>query len=271
MNRTAARRDPELEAQLAEHLGDAGLGHPVHAFQSVPTTMAIAHELADVGSPEGTLVWAARQEQGTGRLGRTWISPQGGVYSSLILRPTRPAAEIPQLSLVAGLATIHTIQDLTHLFPRVRWPNDVLLPAPAIAKGGPEEYRKVAGILVEAKNGAVVVGIGINVNSRAEELPETAISLAAVGGDSISLYRVTGALCQQMQAWYAVWNAQGFPPIRDALRSRMASFGQPVQITAGSTQSEGTSQDLDEFGRLLVRLDSGIVQAFEMGEVTLLR
>ena len=202
----------------------------MHAFQSVPSTMAIAHELADAGSPEGTLVWAARQEQGAGRLGRTWISPRGGIYSSLILRPTRPAAEIPQLSLVAGLATAHTIQDLTHLFPRVRWPNDVLLPAPALVNGGPGEHRKVAGILVEAKNGAVVVGIGINVNSRAEELPDTATSLAAASGDSISLYRLTGALCQRMQAWYTVWCSQGFPPIRAALRSRMESFGQPVQI-----------------------------------------
>ena len=221
--------------------------------------MEAAHALAAAGAPEGTLVWAARQDQGRGRLGRTWESPEGGVYLSLIVRPTRPIAEIPQLSLAAGLAATEGINELTGLFPSIRWPNDILL-----------NCLKVAGILVEAKAGAVIVGIGINVLTRADDLPEGATSLSAAGAADCDPNRLTGELCHRFRAWYDVWTAQGFAPIREALRPWMGHFGQPVHISAGTDRFEGTASDLDESGRLLVRLDSGIMRQFDMGEVTLL-
>ena len=222
--------------------------------------MDVAHELAAAGAGEGTLVWAARQEQGRGRLGRTWASPEGGAYFSFILRPMRPATEIPQLSLVAGLAAAESIGELTGLAPSVRWPNDVLI-----------GEKKVCGILTEARHGAVVIGIGINVSTDPAHLPDPATSLKAVGAPACDPCRLTAALCRQFDQWYDVWTARGFDPIREALRPRMALFGQPVHLTAGSEHLEGTATDLDESGRLLVRLDSGLMRAFEMGEVTLLR
>ena len=236
------------------------IGGNIYAFQRVSSTMEIAHALAREGAAEGTLVWAARQEQGRGRLGRTWVSPEGGAYFSLILRPQRPAAEIPQLSLATGLATAEAIRKLTGLFPSIRWPNDVLI-----------DGRKAAGILVEAKSGTAIVGIGVNVATESRDLPEGATSLAASGGRDADPYRFTGVLCRRFQQWYDVWTKQGFAPIRETLRSWIGLFGHPVHITAGSTRFEGTASDLDESGRLLVRLDSGIVRAFEMGEVALLR
>jgi BirA family biotin operon repressor/biotin-[acetyl-CoA-carboxylase] ligase len=161
---------------------------------------------------------------------------------------------------VAGLATAETIHHLTRLFPAIRWPNDLLL-----------NHRKVSGILVEAKSGAVIVGIGVNVTTRAEDLPETATSLAAAGGGTAcEPAHLTGVLCRRFQTWYDVWMSQGFLPIREALRSWIGLFGQPIHISAGASQFEGTARDLDESGRLLVRLDSGIMRSFDMGEITLL-
>jgi len=232
----------------------------VHAFRRISSTMEIAHGLASAGAAEGTLVFAERQEQGRGRQGRVWESPLGGAYFSLILRPSRPSSEIPQLSLVAGLSTVEAIQELTRLFPSIRWPNDVLISG-----------QKVAGILVEAKSSAVVVGFGINVTTSQHQLPETAASLTTAGATNVDPLQVTGALCRRFQKWYDVWTAQGFAPIRESLLPHMGLFGQVVHITAGSTQFEGTATDLDEAGRLLVRLDSGFMRAFEMGEVILLR
>jgi biotin-(acetyl-CoA carboxylase) ligase len=95
----------------------------------------------------------------------------------------------------------------------------------------------------------------------AEDQPPTAEELC----------RLTAILCQRLQVWYDRWTHDGFGPIRQALRPWMGLIGQPARITAGPQDIEGTVQDLDEAGRLLVRLDSGIVRAFEMGEVTLLR
>jgi BirA family biotin operon repressor/biotin-[acetyl-CoA-carboxylase] ligase len=116
-----------------------------------------------------------------------------------------------------------------------------------------------------------VVGIGINVTTDPHDLPETATSVTEAGAPGCDPYRLTGALCRHFQAWYDVWTGRGFVPIREALHPRMGHFGQPIHISAGASNFEGTASNLDEQGRLLVRLDSGIVRPFEMGEVTLLR
>lgn len=253
-------RDPALEARLRPHLEGTAMGRSLHAFASVGSTMEIAHELAQQRAPHGTLVWAQRQEQGRGRLGRVWESPAGGAYFSLILWPLHTAAEIPQLSLVAGLAVAQTIQQSAGVFATIRWPNDVLV-----------DGKKVCGILVEARAGAVIVGVGLNVTTDPLDLPEHATSLKAAGATHADPYQMTAALCRQFQTWYDVWTSQGFAPIRDALRPFMGLFGQVVHIAAGSSRFEGTATDLDESGRLIVRLDSGVQRAFDMGEVTLLR
>ena len=233
---------------------------PVHAFRTVSSTMDVAHELASDGAPDGTVVFAERQEQGRGRLGRSWVSPEGGLYSSFILRPKRPAGETPQLSLVAGLSAAETIRDAACLYPSIRWPNDLLL-----------REKKVGGILTEARDGAVVVGIGINVSTDPARLPEGSTSLAAEGGAHVSREDLLAGLCRRFFAWYDVWTKQGFGPIRDTLRPWIGLFGQVVHLTAGTDRFEGTASDLDESGRLVVRLDSGLQRSFEMGEVAQLR
>ncbi len=131
--------------------------------------------------------------------------------------------------------------------------------------------KKLAGILTEAKNGAVVIGIGINVATKPSDLPEPATSLAAAGGKSVDPLHLTARLYRRFLRWYDVWSAEGFAPVREALRPQMAMFGEVVHIIAGNNKFEGTASDLDEAGRLVVRLDSGLMRAFEMGEVTLLR
>lgn len=260
MSSAADGSDPAHSARLLRALGDAPFGRPLYAFQRVGSTMTIARRLAAEGAPEGTLVWAARQTHGRGRLGRTWASPTGGLYCSLILRPPRPPTEIPQLSLVSGLAVAETIREASGLLPAIRWPNDILL--------GP---HKVCGILVEGAGPSVIVGIGINVAADPRQLPEGATSLAGAGAAERDPCRLTSTLCRRLAAWYTTWLRDGFPPIRAALRPWMAGFGRVVHIRAGRQRFEGIAADLDERGRLLVRLDSGILQAFEMGEVTLLR
>lgn len=259
MTTTTLERDAALEAQLAKELGEILRGE-VRAFQRVTSTMDVAHELAEEGKPEGTLVWSLRQTKGRGRLGRVWESPEGGLYLSLIVRPERPAADVPQLSLIAGLAVGETIRECALISPRVRWPNDVLVSG-----------KKIAGVLTEAKNGVVVIGIGINVSTDPAHLPNTASSLAAAGGKHLEPFHLTARLYRRFFRWYDVWARDGFAPIREALRPQMALFGELVHIRAGPHRFEGTASDVDEAGRLVVRLDSGVTRQFEVGEVTLLQ
>lgn len=232
------------------------LGQPIHTYQQLDSTMDEAHRLAKEGAPEGTLVVALRQEQGRGRLGRAWVSPEGGAYLSLILRPMRPTAEVPQLALVTGLAAAEAIRDAAGVYPSIRWPNDLLL-------GG----KKLGGTLVEARDAAVIVGIGINVSTPPEQLPPEATSLAAAGAGQCTREQIITAVCGRLSHWYAAWSKESFAPIREALRPWVGIFGHVVHLTAGSEQFEGTAQDIDERGRLVLRLDRGTSRAFDVGEL----
>ena len=141
-----------------------------------------------------------------------------------------------------------------------------------------------------------MLGIGINVTTKLEDLPEVATSLAATlkaappkeaasfrkGGRLLTAkedasflkggpVEVTKDACRRFAKHYRAWSSQGFAPIREALRPKMGLFGHPVHVSAGSDYFDGTAQDMDERGLLVVRLDSGVQRAFEVGEVTLLR
>ena len=238
------------------------IGEPCHAFEAIPSTMDAAHALALDGAAEGTCVLAETQTAGRGRAGRAWVSPAGGLYASIILRPARNLREVPQLALIAGLAISDAIHEQTALDTVIRWPNDVLL-----------RGRKVAGVLCEAKahTGAVaaVIGIGINVTTAAADLPPEGVSLAelAPGIDRAALF---ASLCRRLDALYQQWNADGLAPLKPVLVQHM-TFGSIVHITSGNDAFQGQAQDADEQGRLVVRLDSGILRAVNVGEVTLLR
>ena len=118
---------------------------------------------------------------------------------------------------------------------------------------------------------AVVVGIGINVATDPAHLPEGSTSVIGEGATHVSRDDLIRGVCDRFIMRYNIWNTRGFAPIREALRPLMALFGQPVHIAAGSQRFEGTAQDLDEHGRLVVRLDSGVLRSFDDGEVTLRR
>lgn len=246
--------------RLKTQLKDLPLGQSLHYFASVSSTMDAARELARNGAPHGTIVVAAKQLKGRGRMNRVWVSPKGGLYASFIVRPHRAIEEIPQLSLVAGLSVAEAIRDIAKLHPAIRWPNDLLL-----------QDQKVCGILVEACHGAVIIGIGINVSTNPRELPPEAISLKACAAASTDIEALMVAVCRHLSAWYAVWSTSSFAPIREALRPWIGLFGRVVRVRAGTHQFEGTAVDLDEAGQLVIRLDFGLHRALAVGEVTFLR
>ena len=123
-------------------------------FGTVGSTQDEAASLALAGAPAGTLVVAAAQTAGRGRVGRSWHSPSGGMYASLVLRPAEPPSRWPVLAVMAGTALAEALSGSGVLAVTVKWPNDVLV-------GG----RKVAGLLAEshAEDGFAVLGLGLNV------------------------------------------------------------------------------------------------------------
>ncbi len=145
-----------------------------HYFERVSSTMDVLHELAASGAPAGSAVVAGEQLQGRGSRGRSWHSPPGGAWLSVLFRP-EIIEGLEVMSLRAGLAVAETIQPLVPALLQLKWPNDLMLSS-----------RKVGGVLCEARwqgdnLGWIVVGVGLNVqNDIPEELQSSAVALAAL-------------------------------------------------------------------------------------------
>ena len=132
-------------------------GHVYRYEELCTSTQRLLHD----DDPEGAVAVAEEQTEGRGRLGRTWHAPaRTSVLVSVLLRPGIEPSRLPELSLVAGGAVAEAIADVTGIDPAIKFPNDVLV-----------GERKVAGILAESSEGRVVLGVGVNANQTADELP----------------------------------------------------------------------------------------------------
>jgi BirA family biotin operon repressor/biotin-[acetyl-CoA-carboxylase] ligase len=182
---------------------------------------------------------------------------------SVLLRPPVPLARLGWLPLLAGVAVVAGVNRVGGAEAALKWPNDVLLRLPT---GG---YGKVAGILAEAAGGAVVVGIGLNVSQRADELPPasdpaafppTSLGLAGAPTDRVPLVRAT---LRALEHWYGLWrDADGDPDacgLRSAYRSHCVTIGQDVYVSLpGGEQVGGQACDVDSDGRLVMSGTDGI-------------
>lgn len=229
-------------------------GFRVIGFPTVGSTNDEAKRLARQGAPEGTVVWALRQESGRGRRGRAWTSPEGNLYTSTILRPNRPPAEAAQLSFVAALAIADTAARLLPADAEIRckWPNDVLV-----------RGRKLSGILLESEpstEGGVewlALGVGLNVRHHPEFVDYAATSLGAEGAGDLELPLVLEVYIDRLAHWYRAWAADGFAPIRRAWLERATGLGGPVTVRLSNETLVGIFADLDMDGVLLLDREDG--------------
>ena len=241
----------------------------VRFVEETGSTNADVLSLAEAGAPEWTTVVAAHQTSGRGRLGRSWASaPGASLLVSVLLRPPEDPRLAPLISLAAGVSTVMACALAGRVEARCKWPNDV------VSRG-----RKLAGILAEARaSGArmthVVVGLGLNVTQRPEDLPEdlrhTATSVATEGGvadHALLLAEYLGMLRLHAR----VEDAEVRGSVMELYRRSSETIGRPVRATttAGDTV-EGVAKDVGELGELLVETAVG-VRAVAFGEVTSLR
>jgi BirA family biotin operon repressor/biotin-[acetyl-CoA-carboxylase] ligase len=224
------------------------LGSPRLHYRVTDSTSDRARALAMGGAPHGTLVTAGEQRAGRGRHGRTWSAPPGrALLMSLVLR------EVPAL---LALASAVAVADVVGEGCAIKWPNDVLV-------GG----RKVAGILAEGRpqEGWAVLGIGVNVAVREEDLPEELAGRAAgLGLEPADVEALLGALLAALDRRLGEDDAA----ILGAFRARDALAGRDVRWQHGT----GVGAGVDDAGRLLVdRADGGGRVALDAGEVHLAR
>ncbi|HEV8685689.1 MAG TPA: biotin--[acetyl-CoA-carboxylase] ligase [Gaiellaceae bacterium] len=202
--------------------------------------------------PEGAVAVADEQTAGRGRLGRTWDAPAGtAILCSVALRP--PAdRRIAELSLVGGMAAADAIEQALGLAAQIKWPNDVMV-----------NRFKVAGVLAEAREGIVVLGIGINVNQTREQMPEGAASLRTIDGVTREREPILADVLERLEQLYERWLQGGVDAIYDSLGARDFLRGRRVSLDGTS----GIAVGIDREGRLELDID-GERKLVESGEVT---
>ncbi|RKN43444.1 biotin--[acetyl-CoA-carboxylase] ligase [Micromonospora endolithica] len=233
------------------------------------STNADVAEAARAGEPEGLVVVAERQTAGRGRRGRTWQSPpRAGIATSVLLRPgvavpergwpAAPATGYGWLPLLAGVALVEAVARLAELDASLKWPNDLLV-----------DEAKCAGILAEAvppaRAGAapaIVLGVGLNVTLRADELPENpnglpATSLQLAGATATDRDPLLRALLRSLAEWYDRWRSAGGNAVacglRDAYLASCGTVGRQVRVLLpGGDELTGTATGVDADGHLLL-------------------
>lgn len=230
---------------------------------SVSTNAELAVE-AKAGAAEGLVLVAEHQTSGRGRLDRQWESPaRAGLTFSALLRPSLDLSRLSLLPLIAGLATVEAVSSVCGIEAMLKWPNDVLV-----------DGRKLAGLLVEIAGGAAVIGVGINVSTREDELPfERATSVALAGGVTDReplLKEVLRSLARRYASWR--WSGDS-SSVMPAYRERCETIGAEVALELpGGDVVRGIAVDVDDTGRLVVtNVETGERHAWLVGDVTHVR
>ncbi len=222
-------------------------------LEEVDSTNEYARRMApDV--PEGTVVVARRQTSGRGRRGRSWASPEGGLWMSMILKPKKVD---PRLVFTGALA-VGDVLDEFGIRSGIKWPNDVWV-------GG----RKIAGVLTEGKAGRyVILGIGLNVNNPLPaELRETATSMIYLTGVEVPLDKVLERLVFHLNAWYRLYKARP-DLLMVKVRERTFILGRTVEVSLDESSFIGRAVDVLDDGSLLLDVN-GELRRVVYGDVSL--
>lgn len=268
---------PPLRADALRRalLTPAGPYAALDVVETVPSTNTALAAAARAGAPDRTVLVAEHQSAGRGRAARSWVAPaRSGLALSVLLRPTEvPQARWSWLPLLVGVVLCRTVSTLGEIPVALKWPNDLLLGA---------HRRKAAGILAEVvppspnDSAAVVVGIGLNVTLRPDELPvpdatSLAIEQAACTDRDPLLRAVLRALDSELRQWRQHRGDPITSGLREAYQQRCATLGEQVRVELpGQPELIGTAADVDAEGRLVVLVGEQR-RALSVGDVTHIR
>ena len=219
----------------------------IQHHERLDSTNDEARRLAAAGAPHGTVVHADEQGAGRGRFGRTWFSPAGNLYLSVLLRVDLPAERSPELSFVTAITVADAVDALLPKQSKatLKWPNDVLV-----------NDGKIAGILLESVENAHIIGIGLNVLEAPRNAPYKTSTLVGAGG----IATVDGArdiLLESLEKHLEAWTEHGFEPIRAEWLARAHPIGTPLRASIGGLTEEGLFAGLDPDGAMLLDTSDG--------------
>ena len=235
-------------------------GGSFHYYKQVNSTNTLAKEMAKQGAPHGTVIVAGSQSAGRGRMGRTFVSPEGSLYYTMLLRPCCAPAQLMHLTCAVAVAACQAVEKAAGFRPDIKWVNDLQW-----------QGKKLGGILTElgfTPDGMVdyaIIGIGINCRTVPQEVSDIADSLTHVSGKDISPAPVAAALTQ------ALWEMAGKllsskSQIMDTYRQSCVTLGKPVQVLGKDIH--GIAKAITDEGALVLALPDGEQMLLNMGEVS---
>ena len=243
------------------------IGNEIKYFKETESTNIIAHEIASSVN-DGTVVIAEAQTAGRGRLGRKWISPEGGIWLSIILKPKIQPIHAPRITLLAGVCVARTIRSFG-LPAKIKWPNDILI-----------NGKKVCGTLTEIRAEAdiidyLIVGIGIDANVDTESFPDeirdSSTSLKKEIGAKINRAGFVRKLLEEFDGLYLKFQDQGFKSILEEWRNMSATIGEWVKITTQTHSIYGEAIGVDNEGALILETSEGHLEKIVSGSCEHLR
>lgn len=233
------------------------------SYDEVDSTNDEARRLAEGGASHGAFIWAKRQSAGRGRMGRPWISEEGNLFVSVLLKPDVAMECLSELSFVTSLAAIDTLRPIVgeEQELKLKWPNDVLL-----------NDRKVAGVLLESfrtEDGKtwVVAGLGVNVEHFPQDVMFPATCLMASGVQIVSAKIVLSRFIHHFIQQYDAWMEGGFAPVRTAWRQQAWRLGELVTVRSGEDVVTGRFEDIDEKGRLRLMMPDSVRRIISAGDM----
>ncbi|MBK3496745.1 biotin--[acetyl-CoA-carboxylase] ligase [Viridibacillus sp. YIM B01967] len=263
-----ATPDTVDDAKITVALETEKFGHRIIYEESMTSTQTIAHNQAQDGASEGTIVICEEQTAGRGRMMREWKSTKGkGIWMSVIFRPEIPPYEAPQFTLVAAVALTKAIDDVTGVRPEIKWPNDLLI-----------QGKKCTGILTELQAdpdrvNAIIMGIGINVNHEQadfdEEIKDIATSLKIVSGKHIDRAALVARILYYLEIYSAQYVKEGFEPIKSEWESYSCTIGSRIRATTLQDVFIGKAIGITKDGVLELQLDDGTIKGIYSADITL--
>ncbi|MGI6176451.1 MAG: biotin--[acetyl-CoA-carboxylase] ligase [Christensenellales bacterium] len=240
----------------------------IHCYDQLVSTNIRAKELAQANCPAGTLVIANSQEDGQGRKGRSFYSPPGGVWMSIVLRPDMPPAQVQKFTLIAALAVAQSLQVLIGLDPQIKWPNDILI-----------NGKKICGISADMASNIdsviyVVLGIGVNVNIEQEAIPKELkgiiTSVQIEKKTTYSRLELACAMIARLEELLQVFQkSKDFSQFIETY-SQYAMKGH-VRVFGYGKETTGEMMGIDEEGRLLLKHEDGTIEKILSGDLSLRR
>ncbi|MGB3260826.1 biotin--[acetyl-CoA-carboxylase] ligase [Paenisporosarcina sp.] len=258
--------DSLLAAKINQYLTTKRFGHTIQYEVSCPSTQPIAHQMAQSGAPDGSIVVCEEQTAGKGRMARVWTSTQGkGIWMSVIIRPEIPPTKAPQFTLVAAVAVTRAIEDIADVRAEIKWPNDLLI-----------NGKKCTGILTELQADmdrvhAIILGIGVNVNQQLTDFPDEiqsiATSIQMVTGKIVDRAKLVARILHHLEIYTDLYVMHGFEPLKILWESYSCTLGKRIKAIMIHQQIEGLALGITSDGILQVKTDDGQIHGIYSADI----